>query len=61
MKNLFKSVRIYYRTVLKDGYNPVNKEKVQTNRRELYTEYGLKLGEEYADWICQFVKGVHEC
>ena len=56
-----RGIGIYYRTVLKDGYNPVNKEKVQTNRRELYTEYELKLGEEYADWICQFVKGVHEC
>ena len=51
-----RGIGVYYQTVMKDGYNPVNKETVQTKRRELYTDYELKLGEEYADWVCQFLE-----
>ena len=48
-----RGIGVYYRTVCKEGYNPVNKETVITERRELFTDYDLKLGEEYRQWICQ--------
>lgn len=50
-----RGIGVYYKTVIKDGFNPVKQETVKTERRELYTDYELKLGEEYADWVCQFL------
>lgn len=46
-----RGMGIYYHTAVKDGYNPVTKQNVKTERRELYTDYELKIGEEYADWV----------
>lgn len=51
-----RGMGVYFTEVEKDGYNPVTKKTVKTTRRELYTEYDLKLGEEYADWICELLK-----
>ena len=51
-----RGIGIYYTSVIKEGYNPVKQEKVQAGRRELYTDYHLKLGDEYADWICGLLK-----
>ena len=47
---------MYYTSARKEGYNPIKQEKVQTERRELYTDYHLKLGDEYADWVCGLLK-----
>ena len=46
-----RGMGVYYRMTVKDGYNPVTKQNVKTERRELYTDYELKIGEEYADWV----------
>ncbi len=50
-----RGIGVYYQTIIKEGYNPVNKETVKTKRRELHTDYDLKLGEEYASWVCRFL------
>lgn len=46
-----RGMGVYFKEVEKDGYNPVTKETVKTTRRELHTEYDLKLGEEYGEWV----------
>ncbi len=51
-----RGIGVYYTSLIKEGYNPIKQEKVQTERRELYTDYHLKLGDEYADWVCGLLK-----
>lgn len=51
-----RGIGVYYTSAIKEGYNPIKQEKVQTERRELYTDYHLKLGDEYADWVCGLLK-----
>lgn len=52
-----RGIGIYYHTVDKKGYNPVTKETVITKRNELYTDFDLRLGEEYGKWICGLMAG----
>lgn len=52
-----RGIGVYYRNISKDGYNPVTRENVVAERRELFTDFELKLGEDYADWICGLLKG----
>lgn len=51
-----RGIGVYYRNALKEGFNPVTNENVQTQRRELYADYELKLGEDYAEWVCGLIK-----
>lgn len=55
-----RGIGIYYQNVTKDGYNPVTKKNVKTERKELYTDLELRLGEEYADWICGLLRNNQE-
>ena len=48
-----RGIGIYWQQIEKEGYNPVKKETVITTRRELFTDYNLPLGEEYANFIVQ--------
>lgn len=51
-----RGIGIYYHNAVKDGYNPITRQQVKTQRRELFVNYELPLGEEYADMICEFLK-----
>ena len=46
-----RGIGLYWKQVEREGYNPIQKEKVLTLRRELTTDYDLPLGEEYAKFI----------
>lgn len=51
-----RGIGVYFRDVDKEGYNPVKDEKVLTQRRELYADYELPIGEEYKDFILHFLE-----
>ena len=42
---------VYYKDILKEGYNPVADEKVMVKRRTLYTDYELPIENEYRSFI----------
>ena len=46
---------IYYQNVVKEGYDPVEKRKVETYRHKLEVDYELPLGEEYRSFISGFL------
>lgn len=50
-----RGVGIYYKDVEKAGYNPITKENITTNRRELFADYNIPLGEEYRDFVLSFL------
>ena len=41
--------------VQKEGFNPVKKEKVITQRRELFVDYEIPLGEDYREYVLRFL------
>ncbi|MBA3869324.1 MAG: guanylyltransferase [Anaerolineae bacterium] len=45
---------IYWETFLKEGYNPIIQETVQTERHRLYRDMELKRNEDYAQFIVDF-------
>lgn len=51
-----RGIGVYYRDVTKEGYNPVKEEKVVTQRRELFADYELPIGEEYRDFILRLLE-----
>ena len=51
-----RGIGVYFRDVDKEGYNPVKDEKVVTQRRELFADYELPIGEEYKDFILRFLE-----
>lgn len=51
-----RGIGVYYRNTLKEGFNPVTNESVNTERRRLCADYELRLGEEYAEWVCGLIK-----
>lgn len=50
-----RGVGVYFADVQKEGFNPVKKEKVITQRRELFVNYEIPLGEDYREFILQFL------
>jgi tRNA(His) 5'-end guanylyltransferase len=46
-----RGVGLYFRTVQKEGFNPVTQEKVMADRKELYTDFELPIGDAYRDFI----------
>lgn len=50
-----RGIGIYYKDVVKEGYNPKLGQTVQTTRRELITDLELMLGEEYGSWVAAFL------
>lgn len=44
-------VGVYFRTVKKEGFNPFTNEKVLADRRELYANLELPVGDEYRAFI----------
>ena len=51
-----RGIGVYFQDVSKEGYNPVKDEKVVTQRRELFADYELPVGEEYRDFILRFLE-----
>ena len=51
-----RGIGVYFQDVSKEGYNPVKDEKVVTQRRELFADYELPIGEEYKDFILRFLE-----
>lgn len=51
-----RGIGVYFRNVSKEGYNPVKDEKVMTQRRELFADYELPIGEEYRKFILHFLE-----
>ena len=51
-----RGIGVYFQDVAKEGYNPVKDEKVMTQRRELFADYELPIGEEYRDFILRFLE-----
>ena len=50
-----RGIGIYWADVEKTGYNPITKTDVSTTRRQLFTNYDLPLGEEYANLVVSFL------
>lgn len=50
-----RGIGIYFTDVCKEGFNPVKNESVMTQRRELFVNYELPIGEEYRKFILQFL------
>lgn len=42
-----RGIGMYYRKVMIDGYNPITNETVKTERRRLYVDEQLTLGDDY--------------
>lgn len=51
-----RGIGVYFQDVSKEGYNPIKDEKVVTQRKELFTDYELPIGEEYKDFILHFLE-----
>jgi len=51
-----RGVGIYYKDIEKEGFNPVKQEKVITNRRDLFADYEIPLGEEYRKFVLSFLE-----
>ena len=47
---------VFYRTVEREGFNPIKNEKVLAIRRELFTDYEIPHGDEYRKYVVEFLK-----
>lgn len=50
-----RGIGVYFTDVQKEGFNPVKKQKVLTQRRELFVDYEIPLSEDYRKFILQFL------
>lgn len=50
-----RGIGIYWVNFEKTGFNPLTRQEVITNRRELKVDYDLPLGKKYADMITNFL------
>ena len=51
-----RGIGVYWTDVEKIGFNPISKEETKTTRRGLKVDYGLPLGEAYANMVSAFLK-----
>jgi len=51
-----RGIGVWWKSVPKEGFNPITKQTVTTTRRELYSEFELPLGEEYASFIAKLLE-----
>lgn len=42
-----RGVGIYYKEIIKTGYNPIKKENVEVKRKKIHIDYELPFGEKY--------------
>lgn len=50
-----RGIGVYFTDAQKEGFNPIKKEKVVTQRRELFVNYDIPLGEDYREFVLQFL------
>ena len=48
-------VGVYFKDVEREGFNPIKNEKVIAKRRELIADYNLPTGDEYREFILEFI------
>lgn len=48
-------VGVYFHDIEREGFNPIKNEKVIVNRRELFADYDLPSGDEYREFILEFL------
>lgn len=46
-----RGIGVYVKEITRQGFNPKTQETVATERKTLFADYELKLGEEYAQWL----------
>ena len=46
-----RGIGMYWQNQIREGYNPVKQEKVETERREIFINYELPMKEEYSEFI----------
>ncbi len=51
-----RGVGVYFKDIVKDGYDPIKKEAVTAKRRELYVDLNIPSGEDYNSFILSFLK-----
>lgn len=51
-----RGVGLYFRYIAKEGYNPINDEKVITKRREIYADFEIPFGEDYKKFILDILE-----
>ena len=47
---------LFYKTVEREGFNPIKNERVSVLRRELFTDYEIPHGDEYRKYILKILK-----
>lgn len=50
-----RGMGIYFKDVNKEGFNPITDETVITKRRELVVDYELPIGEDYREFVLNFL------
>ena len=51
-----RGMGIYFTKVDKEGFNPITKETVMTQRRELVVDYELPIGDAYREFVLNFLE-----
>lgn len=49
-----RGIGVCFQDSVKDGYNPVTQEAIQTAKRELTVNYELIFGRKYGEWVAGF-------
>ncbi|MDE7284807.1 MAG: hypothetical protein K2N85_14670 [Lachnospiraceae bacterium] len=50
-----RGIGVYFADVQKERFNQVKNEKVITQRRELFVDYEILLGEDYREFVLRFL------
>ena len=50
-----RGMGVYFKDVDKEGFNPITNETVITKRRELVVDYELPIGEDYREFVLNFL------
>lgn len=50
-----RGIGVYYKSMTKKGFNPITGETIEAQRRQLFTDHEIMLGEKYGEWVCGFV------
>ena len=51
-----RGVGVYFKDIVKEGYDPLKKEIATAKRRELYVDLNIPSGEDYNSFILSFLK-----
>jgi len=51
-----RGIGIYWKTITREGFNPVTNEKVLVDRRDLYADFELPMRDEYNSFILDIIE-----